>query len=230
MLNIQVIASGSSGNAYRIDDGKTPLLLECGLSFRELQKALEFKVSSLAGVLVSHSHKDHCKGIQGFIDAGTDCFMCEATAKDLNISGHRVKIVSGEFQVGSWNVKTFPIVHDVSGLGFYMANQDGDKLLYLSDSAYIRERFAGMTHVMIEANYSLEILNENIKSGAIPEEMKRRLIKTHMSLEHLKDFFRANDLKRIKEIHLIHVSENNGDPVRFKKEIAGVTGKIVFAH
>lgn len=144
MIEILVIASGSGGNAYKITDGITPVLIECGLPFAQLQKALEFKVSNLAGVLVGHSHKDHCKSVGDFMKAGIDCFMCEATAKDLNLSGHRLKIAGEQFEVGSWTVRTFPIVHDVPGIGFYMANQDGDRLLYASDTGYIKERFQGI--------------------------------------------------------------------------------------
>jgi phosphoribosyl 1,2-cyclic phosphodiesterase len=230
LINIKVIASGSSGNAYRIDDGKFPLLLECGLSFRELQKALSFQVSSLGGVLLSHSHGDHSKSVKDFMKAGIDCYVCRGTAEELGFSGHRLKIVGDQFEIGSWTVKTFPIVHDVPGVGFYMANQDGDRLLYVSDTGYVKERFAGLSHIMIECNYSLDILNENVASGRIPIEMKNRLIKTHFSLQHLKDFFKANDLKNIREIHLIHISENNGDPARFKKEVESITGKLVYTH
>lgn len=228
MIKIETIASGSSGNAYRISDGKTaPLLLECGISFRELQKALNFQVSELAGVLISHSHQDHCKAVSDLIKAGIDCYMIQETADQLKLSGHRLKIIESAFTVGTWNVVTFPIVHDVPGVGFYMANQDGEKLLYVSDSSYIHERFAGMTYIMVEANYSLDILNENIKSGVIPPEMKRRLIRTHSGLHNVIEFLKANDLKSVKEIHLIHISENNGDPAMFRKEVQKATGKIV---
>ncbi|MFO7296780.1 MAG: MBL fold metallo-hydrolase, partial [Clostridia bacterium] len=52
MIDIQVLASGSRGNCYRIDDGSTPLLLECGVPYKEIQKKLNFKTSEIAACLV----------------------------------------------------------------------------------------------------------------------------------------------------------------------------------
>jgi phosphoribosyl 1,2-cyclic phosphodiesterase len=58
--------------------------------------------------------------------------------------------------------------------------------------------------------------------------MKRRLLKTHLSIDNAKDFLRANDLSRVQEIHLIHLSDGNSDEARFKREIQALTGKPVY--
>ena len=55
------LASSSRGNAYVVSDGETTLLLECGLSFRELQKRLGYGVADITACLVSHEHQDHAK-------------------------------------------------------------------------------------------------------------------------------------------------------------------------
>ena len=54
-MDIKVLASGSSGNSYRISDGSTSLLLECGIKYNEIQRRLNYNVS-VTGCLISHSH------------------------------------------------------------------------------------------------------------------------------------------------------------------------------
>ena len=55
------LASSSRGNAYVVSDGETTLLLECGLTFKELQKRLGYGVAGITACLVSHEHQDHAK-------------------------------------------------------------------------------------------------------------------------------------------------------------------------
>lgn len=231
MIDIKTLASGSSGNAYHISDGQTELLIECGINFRDIQIALDFKTSNLAGCLVSHEHKDHSKGIKDVLRAGIDVYTSQGTAEAEGIKHHRLKIVEPKkaFQIGTWKVLPFDVEHDVNEpLGFLFMNQQGEKLLFATDTYYVRYRFKGLTHIMVECNYSMDILNENIESGRVPQLMKKRLVKSHFSLENVKEFLKANDLSRVQEIHLMHLSDNNSDEARFKREIQILTGKPVY--
>ena len=230
MIEIKCLASGSSGNAYFVTDGQTPLLLECGIPWRQIQQGLNFQTSKLAGCLVSHGHGDHCKSVKDVIKAGIDCFMSAQTAEVIGITSHRINPVRAleQFKLGSWTILPFDTVHDVEGsMGFLVASAGGSKTLYLTDSAYCRYRFNGLTHIMIECNYSLDILRANVESGIVPVELKNRLLKTHMSLQTVKDFLRANDLSKVREIHLLHLSNDNSNAGRFKREIQQLTGKPV---
>jgi len=56
MIDVRVLASGSSGNCIYLSGGKSNLLLEAGIPFKQIQRSLNFKTSDLAGVLVSHEH------------------------------------------------------------------------------------------------------------------------------------------------------------------------------
>lgn len=229
MIEIKTLASGSSGNAYWISDGHTELLLECGIRFRNIQKALNFKTSNLSGCLISHEHKDHTKGLKDVLKAGIDCYMSQGTADAEGIEHHRIKTVQSkqQFTVGTWTILPFDVEHDVNEpLGFLLMNQQGEKLLFATDTYYVKYRFSGLTHIMIECNYSEDVLDNNIAAGIVPEFMSRRLIRSHFSLENVKEFLMANDLSKVQEIHLIHLSNNNADPVGFKREIQELTGKV----
>ena len=56
MIEFTPYASGSRGNCYRITDGSTPLLLECGIQYKQIQKGCGFRLSEIRACLISHEH------------------------------------------------------------------------------------------------------------------------------------------------------------------------------
>ncbi|MFT8362946.1 MAG: MBL fold metallo-hydrolase [Sporolactobacillus sp.] len=231
MIDIKALASGSKGNAYRITDGYTSLLLECGIPYREIQKGFDFHMSDVAGCLITHEHGDHSKSVKDVMKGAVDIYASEGTFSQLGLSGHHVKPIRAreQFQLGTWTILPFDVEHDVSEpLGYLLMNQSGEKLLFATDTYYIKYKFNSLTHIMVEANYSLNILNENIKAGRVPAVMKRRLLRSHFSLEHVKEFLSANDLSKVQEIWLLHLSDNNSNAEQFKREIMETTGKPVY--
>ena len=233
MIQIKSLASSSRGNSHFITDGETSLLLDAGLSIKELRQRLNFGLSDISAALITHEHMDHSKAVEDLMKAGIDCYLSAETAEIIEATGHRANIIEPQrqFAVGTWIIKAFSLIHDVPNLGFLMANQSGDKLVYITDTMYSPYRFQGLTHIMIETNYALDILNTNVSNGSVPVEMKRRLLKTHLSIDNAKDFLRANDLSRVQEIRLVHLSDGNSDEARFKREVQALTGKPVYvAH
>ena len=231
MIEILPLASGSRGNCYHITDGSTPLLLECGIKYNDIQKRLNFRASEIAACLISHEHFDHSKAVKDIMRAGIDCYMSRGTAEALGISGHRLNIIKAkqQFRIGTWAILPFETQHDaIEPLGFLLVNQAGDKLLYATDTYYIRYRFRGLTHIAVECNYSMDILRANIEAGLVPVELKNRIIQSHFSLENVKKFLQANDLSKVREIWLLHLSDGNSDAEMFKREIQELTGKMVF--
>ena len=234
MIEITPFASGSTGNCYRITDGMAPLLLECGIKYKDIQKGCGFRLTEIKACLISHEHQDHCKAVKDLMKAGIDCYMSQGTMEALGVSGHRINIikVKQQFRIGTWTILPFETQHDAAEpLGFLLANQDGEKLLYATDTYFIRYRFQGLTHIMIEANYSLDILRANVEAGSVPATLKNRLLKSHFSLENVKEFMKANDLGKVQEIWLLHMSNGNSDSERFKREVMELTGKPTYiAH
>ncbi|SFM28707.1 Phosphoribosyl 1,2-cyclic phosphodiesterase [Gracilibacillus orientalis] len=232
MIAIKTLASSSKGNCYYVTDGNTPLVLEAGINFREIRKALDFNTSNLAGCLITHEHGDHCKGLKDVLRAGIDCYASDGTWDALLLDGHHRghPVKSHEpFTIGTWTIMPFDAQHDVSEpLGFLLANKAGDKLLFATDTYYIKYKFKNVSHMLIECNYSKEILDRNIEEGITPKVMRKRLLRSHFSLENVKEFLKANDLSRVQEIHLLHLSDSNSDEALFKREIQQLTGKVVY--
>ncbi|KIL37955.1 beta-lactamase [Gordoniibacillus kamchatkensis] len=230
MIDIQPLGSSSAGNAYRISDGKTALLLEAGIRFTDLRRALGFRVSDIAGCLISHEHGDHCKAAADLAKAGVDIYASEGTLSALKLPQHRSRTIRAkeQFMIGTWTIMPFDVEHDVAEpLGFLLMNEQLEKLVFITDSFYCRYRFSGLTHIMIETNFSERILDENILAGRVPAVMKSRLLRSHFSLENAKEFFKANDLSKVQEIWLLHLSDTNSDEALFKREIQELTGKHV---
>ena len=234
-MDIRVLASGSAGNCYRVSDGLTPLLLECGISINDILRNLKFGVSSLAGCLLSHGHSDHSRAVKDLMKFGVDIYLSQGTADEISGLGpwrHRINIIKAkqQFRLGTWTVLPFETQHDAAEpLGFLLqSNATGERLLYATDTYYIRYRFPRLHYIMVECNYAMDILEDNVQRGLVPEVLRRRLLTSHFSLENVKEFLRANDLSKVQEIHLLHLSDGNSDAERFKREIMELTGKPVY--
>jgi len=231
-MNIKVIASGSSGNAYKVSDGKTALLLDAGIPLKALQRALNFRTRDLSGVLITHSHGDHSKAAKDLAKAGINIYTSKGTIDACKLAGHRIKPVKAlhELTIGTFKVLPFDVQHDApEPLGFLLhSTATGEKLLYFTDTYYIKYKFQGLTHIMGECNYSMEQVEKSIAAGYIPQELARRLIKSHMSLEHFLDLLKANDLSQVQQIYLLHMSSNNSNAERFKRAVQELTGTEVY--
>jgi len=228
-VKIKAIASSSKGNCYLITKDGSSLLLECGISIKEIRKTLDFNLSSVAGCLCTHAHQDHSKAILGVAKSGVDVYTSEGTLEALGIVSHRTHAIVAhrQFDIDGWTILPFDTKHDApEPLGFLIA-RGNEKLLYLTDSAYCHYRFKGITHFMVEVNYCEEILDRNISNGSLDRSLKKRLRRNHFSLETAVDFFKANDLSKTISIHLIHLSSGNSDEKVIKETIQRTTGKHV---
>lgn len=227
MFKIKSIASSSKGNCYLISDGETDILIECGLSFRKIKEALNFNTSSLSGIIATHEHGDHFKGAADAMKSGLDVYATKGTFDAVAAYGRHAKdIVSGkQFNIGSLTILPFDTVHDCAEpVGFLVANKQHEKLLFLTDTAYCKYQFKGVTHLIIECNFSDEIIN----SIEFNPAQKRRLINSHMSLGRVIDFLEVNDLSCLQEVYLIHLSDGNSDEKLFKESVQAVTGVPVY--
>lgn len=231
-MDIKILASSSAGNAYRISDGRTSLLLEAGIPIKAIQVGCEFKVTQMDGCFVSHSHKDHSKAAKDLARLGVDIYTSQGTIEACGLSGHRIHAIKAlqELTIGTFKVLPFDVQHDApEPLGFLFTSvETGEKLLYFTDTYYIKYKFQGLTHIMAECNYDAETLQRSVDAGYIPIELVPRLVKSHMSLEHFLDLLKANDLSKVRQIYLLHLSNNNSDEKRFKEEVQKLTGAEVY--
>ena len=232
-MKIEVIASGSSGNCYKISNEDTTLLIECGIPYKKIQQALNFKTTDIDGVLVSHEHGDHSKACKDLIKAGVDLYMTKGTKEALNLDSHRVKTFEESndmtyrwFDIGSFKIKPFKSVHDAKEpVSFYILNRRTDeRLLFITDTMYVEGRFNTIDYLMLEVNYVRETINNNSKIDPV---LRKRIKENHMSLETAIDFLNKCNLSRLKKIYVMHLSDNNSDADYIKKSLQELTGVAV---
>jgi len=225
VLNFIPYASSSAGNLYQLVSGESSLMLECGLPIREVKKYFNFDFSRVDGCLLSHAHGDHAKAAKDIMAAGVDLYCSQGTAEALGLSGHRLHIVQGQkaFKLGPWQILPFDTQHDCASPLGYLISDGNEKILFVTDTYFIKWRFQGLNIIAIECNYSIELIPPDLNYTR-----KKRLMESHMSIENLKDFFRANDLSAVREIHLLHLSDSHSDEAMFETAVQQLTGKPVF--
>ncbi len=221
MIEIKTFGSGSSGNLHLIrDEYGSKILLECGFPIKKIKEHLDFDLN-IDACLLSHCHMDHAKSANEIMKSGINLVCSEETAKVLSLSGHRVKIISKPIRVKKWLATPFPTNHDTPGSLGFIIETGNEKIIFATDTRSLPYRFDGMTHIIIECNFSEKTFVDSNKFIA------DRIKKTHMSLFECLKFLESNDLSKVREIHLIHLSDRNSNANYFKTEVQKLTGKTV---
>lgn len=222
-------ASSSRGNLYRVvsDSFRTQLLIECGLPIKDIRKCLGTQMNKIDGVLISHEHKDHSKAARDFLKVGIDIYTSKGTLTAIGAekSAYSHCVKSREvINVGDITILPFKTNHDaVEPLGFILRD-DNDIVMFATDTYNMEYTSNGITKLMIECNHSYEIIDRKVAAGTLNKKQAERLVRSHFSLENLKNWLKRNDLTRLKEIYLLHLSKTNANPVQFRKEIEELTG------
>lgn len=229
-MNIKIIGSGSGGNAYIAGDGKTRLMLDCGLPMAKLQEATGYTISSLDACLITHSHSDHCKAHGDLARMGVDIYAHPDTIAEMRAQGHRYKAIQHgkQFIVGTFDILPFDLVHDVTNTGWLCQSRaTGEKLVYVTDTMYLPYKFNGITHWMIECNNDLNTMEDNVAEGRLDRGLKHRIQRSHMNIDTLLGVFEANDMAQAEQIYLLHLSDANSQEAEFLDKVIKATGAQV---
>ncbi|MDR1459709.1 MAG: MBL fold metallo-hydrolase [Bacteroidales bacterium] len=229
-MKLKVLGSSSAGNCYILENDSEVLILEAGVKFAEVQRALNFNISKIVACLITHEHNDHAGKILSF-PRFVDVFCSRGTADSADI-GEKTKthIVSANkpFRIGTFRIIPFSTMHDAAEpLGFFINHHETGNVLFATDTYYLPCTFAGLNNILIECNYRLDILERNIAAGIIPMAMRNRILQSHFGYEHCLQALRANDLKAVNNIVLIHLSSDNSNEKEFKDDMQKATGKTI---
>lgn len=204
-MKLMVIGSGSSGNGYLLTNGTETLVIESGKRLLDVKKALNFQIRGIVGAIDTHTHGDHHKYASEYELAGIPVWT---PWKDGNLRQVR--------KFGGFTVKSFECIHDVPCVGYLIEHHDsGLKMLYATDTEYVKYTFNGLTATLIEANYSEEYVNRD-------EAKFRHVMTGHMSIETTIECIKANMNDGLKNIILCHLSKDNSDPLAFKESVKAI--------
>lgn len=231
-MRLNVLGSDSNGNCYVLQNDKEVLIIEAGVRFSEVKKALKWQLSKVVGAVITHEHNDHAKYVRDFVSNGITVLALPSVfkAKGIDSLSFRKEIEPMHgYIVGGFKVFAMPVCHDVPCVGFIIEHEDMGRMLFVTDTMMLEYRVPGLNHILLEANYAEDILDTKIEAGSVPLSMKPRLIHSHMEIETTKGILRANDLSGVNEIVLIHLSNGNSDERRFIRKVQEVSGKPVYA-
>ena len=229
-MKLTVLGSSSSGNSYILEASDGVLVIECGLPFIEVKKAIDFKIDCIVGAIVTHQHGDHAKYIAEYLKSAIRvCALKEvfdAYTLKQRIFCKTIEPMHG-YRIGTFKVFVVPVEHDVPCVGFVIEHADMGKMLFVTDTMMFEYRIENLSHILLEANYSDEILDYNIENSITPASMRPRLLQSHMEIKTTEQILLSSNLDSVNEIVLIHLSNNNSDAEQFKQRIMQKTGKPV---
>lgn len=228
-MTLLVLGSSSAGNAYLLTatNGER-LLIECGVRHAELLRAMDFDLANLSGCLLSHEHGDHAREVRWVTGRRIPLYCSHGTAEALGIDEDpmlRPLTSKRPVQVGSFSVLPFSVQHDArEPLGFLIDHPEMGRLVFLTDSYLLKYKLSGVTHWMIECNYSRELIEEHLASGALHPAQYKRTLKSHMSLDACRTTLLRHDLRTARQVILLHLSEGNADEALCLRTIHDATG------
>ena len=224
-MKLRVLGSSSKGNTYYIEDDKSIIVIEAGIPFKFVKPEIDFKISKIKGVITSHEHGDHAKYIPDYLSYSIPVF---GTQQTVNMYGGIAMEHMKTFKIGQYKIMPFELKHDVPIFGFLISHPEAGKILFCTDTYYVPYKFKGLNHILIEVNYSKQILRDNINKGSIHPVQAKRVLSSHMELQTTKNMLKANDLSQVVNIVLLHLSDSNSNARLFKKEIEAATGKMAY--
>ena len=228
---LKVLGSSSQGNCYILENKNEALIIEAGVRFIEVKKALGFDIRKVSGCLITHQHNDHAKYIKAMVESGFPTLALEEVWTAKGVTGSRAYCIErGKgYRFGRFKVLPFDACHDVPCVGYLIDHPETGRIMFLTDSCMCEYVFPGLNQVMIECNYSDAKLVEAINAGRTLPSQRERLMTSHMELNTCKGFLCANDLTNVANIILLHLSDNNSDEKNFVSEVERQTGKVVYA-
>ena len=243
MLQISVLGSGSAGNSAVVFTDKTRLLVDAGLSARQLNRRLEdigVVPQSLDGVLITHEHGDHVSGLDVFCRKVKVPIYSNAATREVMVTGPlkepktwRIVSTGGRFMVGDIQVQTFPVAHDATEpMGFTFRDSDS-AIGVLSDVGYVtnvmRNHMRGMNTIFVEANYDGVLLQNDTKR---PWSIKQRILSRHGHLSNEQTATLLGEVagESLNRVILGHLSQDCNEPQLAIEAVKQAIGERGYHH
>lgn len=236
-IHLHILASGSKGNAAVVEGPAGSVLIDDGLSRRELLRRadeLGVSMSRVACVIVTHEHADHVSGLSVFCNryegrlvttAGTASAREYLSRLPFELVGQ-----ADEFEAAGMRVRTFPTSHDVAepfGLRFdYGAGSGADALGFCTDTGTLGERartlLSGVRVLALESNHDTHMLT----TGPYPGYLKRRVggDHGHLSNDQACDALRELVGPQTETVVAMHLSQQNNRPSVALRALAEAVG------
>lgn len=234
MLSVKVVASGSTGNCTALKSSAGEMiLLDAGVTMKKLLSALEYKMADY--VLITHEHCDHAflPAVRKLLTNGAEMYMTAGTKEALKLTArHNLKTFKAglnmsPIKLGGCEMVALKVHHDAAEPVAFNVYDGEDSILYATDMKEPPESGGTtFTKIIIEANHSERTLARNIQF----EWRIKRVGENHTSIERLIKWFKGHKFPFLKEVHLIHISKQNGNGEMFKSALEKVIDVPIYVY
>lgn len=228
-LAVCSLASGSSGNCFLVRTENTAVLVDAGISGRQVANGLSdlgISIKDISAVLITHEHSDHIKGLKIVQkNSGACVYASKGTVSGIPFSDElkdvRLFVPGDEFLVGDLNIKTFRTSHDAAEPCGYSFTAEGKQVSIVTDTGCVSwevfEQMKTADVLVLESNHDESVL----RMGRYPWFLKQRILsdRGHLSndaaanalLEVLRQEAESGTKKR-RLVLLAHLSKENNFP------------------
>lgn len=221
-LYITSLNSGSNGNCYYIGNETEAVLIDAGISCREIEKRMKrlgLSIQKVKAVFVSHEHSDHIRGISSLVKKYQLPVYITAPALRfgrLYLENHLVKNFKAHdaVSIGQLKITAFPKLHDAADpYSFVVCNEEVTVGIFTdigSPCENVIHHFKKCHAAFLETNYDEEMLHK----GNYPFHLKKRISseKGHLSNHQALELFKNHRPSFMTHLLLSHLSQNNNSP------------------
>jgi phosphoribosyl 1,2-cyclic phosphodiesterase len=206
MMDLTLLASGSKGNSFVIQDQGTKVMIDCGTTKKHLIEGLHklhLEINDLDALLITHDHSDHISQIRHFKDL--DIY---SPVEISDIDTFRVRPLQ-KFTINNLTFTPIALSHDALNTTGYIIEDGIEKLVYVTDTGYVNQRYIPMMKdadwIILESNHDVDMLMHTSR----PQFLKQRIYGDdgHLNNEDCAQVLKQIVTKNTKMIILAHLSE-----------------------
>jgi phosphoribosyl 1,2-cyclic phosphodiesterase len=212
------LSSGSEqGNCYTLTDSKGEvLILDCGISEKDVKIGINFQIAKVKGVLVTHIHEDHIKSADKLKKIGLKVLRPFDNDADIK------PITLGDYYIQPFELTTADGTPTHSNgdstpcrcFGYFIKHPELGKMVYITDTYLIKQNFSKvkLNHILVSANYDENAISDDLSAKDF------HILQGHMSIQNLcSNFLVTSNSDELKNVILCHLSKENAEKNRFKE-------------
>lgn len=205
-MEFQIIGTGSSGNCYLFFESDQYLVIEAGLPFAKLNKAIQARISKVKAVLVSHEHGDHAGHANDYAKRGLKVYSSLGTIEQIKNRTESMRAIKAfnSYQFGVFNVVPVPVEHNaVEPFCFLISTPESGMTFFATDLKEVPGKLPDtLNHILIESNFC-----EDVYFRANFDGMKTHGTINHLSVQKAAKAVNSCESEAIRNVILLHGSD-----------------------
>lgn len=215
MAKLTVLSSSSDGNSYLLSCGGDSLLLDLGVDFKKVLKAVNYDIRKIKGCLCSHIHADHTKHLPDALEYQLKVYSCKSVADKFE--GINILKIGHKYRIGSFYVQTLPVPHgDCECYAYIIDHEDMGRLLFATDLSDFPYKIKGCNHIMLECNNSLDMIVDNMIEG----HFNKAASNSHLDMDNCFDILHRLENPNLQNIILLHLSDWNSNENVIRQQLS----------